>query len=119
MAMEEDQGGSFNEYFRRVLHYEQMDLDYTFCQMLYVCFSPSKLYQIAGWRKSTLHSEAKNQWARDDPAFAVMIIIGLTIAATAYAIALTQDGLWGWFKVWFYSVGLHFLMSGIVIASAT
>jgi hypothetical protein len=49
---EEDRSSSFSEYFGRVLHYEQMDLDYTFCQMLYVCFSPNRLYQIAAWRKS-------------------------------------------------------------------
>lgn len=116
---EEDRSSSFSEYFRRVLHYEQMDLDYTFCQMLYVCFSPNRLYQIAAWRKSRDYIEAKNQWARDDPAFTVLIIVGLAISATAYSLAFTQEGFWGWFKSLFYFIGIYFLLSGILAASAT
>ncbi len=46
--------GSINPYLRRAFNFSQMDLDYTFCQMIYICFKPHKLTQLTDWRKSSL-----------------------------------------------------------------
>lgn len=48
------------EYVRRAFNFPQMDIDYTFWQMLYLCFSPSRVY-----RTTKYHRQTKNQWARD------------------------------------------------------
>jgi hypothetical protein len=35
---------TLTEYLYRMVHYPQMDLDYTFYQMFHLCFSPSRAY---------------------------------------------------------------------------
>jgi len=35
---------ALTEYLYRMVHYPQMDLDYTFYQMFHLCFSPSRAY---------------------------------------------------------------------------
>ena len=56
-----------------------MDMEYTFSQMVYLCKSPSKVYTLTKYRKQT-----KNQWARDDPAFVVILLLMVTAATIAY-----------------------------------
>ena len=55
--------------------WDQMDLEFTFTQYVYLCKSPSKVYKLTSWRKQT-----KNQWARDDPAFVVILVAFVLIA---------------------------------------
>ena len=107
----------YRSYFRRARNMRQMDLNSAFCQMIYICFSPQKLVKTTEMRKSI-----KNHWARDDPAFAVMLLLGLVIASLAYAIALTQyslyrEGVFGLFKALFYSIVIHFLALGFLVSS--
>jgi hypothetical protein len=51
--------GSARDYFNKILHISQMDVDYTFFQMMYLCCSPNKLYQLTKWRKRNLHNHPK------------------------------------------------------------
>jgi len=37
---------------RMMVRYAQMDIDYTFAQMLYLCVSPRKVYQLTSYRYS-------------------------------------------------------------------
>eukprot|EP01132_Coremiostelium_polycephalum_P004557 gene4557-5678_t len=39
------------EYFRRIFHYPQMDIEYTFWIMFYLCFNPSRVYRNTSWHK--------------------------------------------------------------------
>lgn len=80
----------FRSYFRRARNIKQMDINSTFCQMLYICLSPNKLARTTEMRKSNNNLGIKHHWSRDDPAFAVMLIAGLGIASLSYAIALTK-----------------------------
>ena len=73
------------DYVRRAINYRQMDFNSSFCQMLYICLSPRRLVKLTSMRKV-----AKNQWARDDPAFVVMLILGLSVASVAFTIALSE-----------------------------
>eukprot|EP00928_Gymnodinium_smaydae_P025047 TRINITY_DN20089_c0_g1_i2.p1 TRINITY_DN20089_c0_g1~~TRINITY_DN20089_c0_g1_i2.p1 ORF type:complete len:246 (-),score=45.84 TRINITY_DN20089_c0_g1_i2:221-958(-) len=102
---------SLSEYLRRMMHYAQMDIDYTFAQMMYLCVAPRKVYQLTSYRKQT-----KNQWARDDPAFIVVLIMFLTVASISYSLAL-QLGSSGFIRVLGYFVGCHFGLSGAIIAT--
>ncbi|KAI7744401.1 hypothetical protein M8C21_014301 [Ambrosia artemisiifolia] len=69
----------FPHYLRRIIKWQQMDIEYTFWQMLHLCSSPKVVYQHTKYHKQT-----KNQWARDDPAFVVVCILLLAVSTLAY-----------------------------------
>jgi len=102
---------SFSEYMRRMIQYAQMDMSYTFAQMMYLCIAPRKVYQLTSYRKQT-----KNQWARDDPAFVVVLVVFLCVSAVAYSIALQVPGA-SMFRILVLFVGVHFVLHGVVLAS--
>jgi len=102
---------SLSEYLRRMIQYAQMDMSYTFAQMMYLCFAPRKVYQLTSYRKQT-----KNQWARDDPAFVVVLVFFLSVAAVSYSIALQVRGT-GLLRILALFVGVHFVLHGVVVAS--
>lgn len=60
------------KYLRRLLHFRHMDFEFALWQMLYLFTSPQKVYRNFHYRKQT-----KDQWARDDPAFLVLLSIWL------------------------------------------
>lgn len=60
------------KYLRRLLHFKQMDFEFAMWQMLYLFTSPQRVYRNFHYRKQT-----KDQWARDDPAFLVLLSIWL------------------------------------------
>ena len=64
------------------LQWRQMDLEFTFWQMFYICIAPKTVYKQTTYRKQT-----KNQWARADPAFVVITATLVAVAATAYCMA--------------------------------
>jgi len=94
-----------------MIQYAQMDIDYTFAQMFYLCIAPRKVYQLTSYRKQT-----KNQWARDDPAFVVVMIFFLTVAAISYSMAFQVGGA-AFIHMLFLFVGVHFLILGVFVAS--
>ncbi|KAG5625209.1 hypothetical protein H5410_010427 [Solanum commersonii] len=71
------------QYLRKIIKWQQMDIEYTFWQMLHLCTSPKVVYQHTKYHKQT-----KNQWARDDPAFIVICTLLLVIATLAYCAAI-------------------------------
>ncbi|XP_006296617.2 protein unc-50 homolog [Capsella rubella] len=101
----------FLQYFRRIVKWQQMDVEYTFWQMLNLCTSPKVVYQHTKYHKQT-----KNQWARDDPAFIVICILLLAVATVAYC--ATYDHSSSHAVVVVVSVLLsHFLITGAIIAT--
>lgn len=76
-------GFSLFEYLRRVVYFQQMDVGYTLTQMGYLLHSPSKVYKLTSWRNQT-----KNQWARDDPAFVVLLCALLAASSVLFGLAL-------------------------------
>ena len=59
---------SLAEYSRRMLSFRQMDCDYCVWQMLQLCVDPKRVY-----RTTSYHSNTKQQSARDDPAFLLVL----------------------------------------------
>jgi hypothetical protein len=49
-----------------------MDFEVALWQMLYLCISPVKVY-----RSVYYHKQTRNRWARDDPAFVVLLMLGI------------------------------------------
>lgn len=101
----------FPQYLRRIVKWQQMDIEYTFWQMLHLCTSPKVVYQHTKYHKQT-----KNQWARDDPAFVVICSLLLLVATSAYCAAYGHSAGHAVFII--ISVYLsHFLITGIVVAT--
>eukprot|EP00271_Cylindrocystis_brebissonii_P023505 TRINITY_DN9783_c0_g1_i3.p1 TRINITY_DN9783_c0_g1~~TRINITY_DN9783_c0_g1_i3.p1 ORF type:complete len:242 (+),score=34.66 TRINITY_DN9783_c0_g1_i3:304-1029(+) len=99
------------QYLRRIVKWRQMDVEYSFWQMLYLCISPKVVYQHTKYHKQT-----KNQWARDDPAFVVIVSFFIAVSAmafsTAYGRSIAQAGV-----TVLSVVLLDFLLVGIALAS--
>ncbi|WMV12825.1 hypothetical protein MTR67_006210 [Solanum verrucosum] len=99
------------QYLRKIIKWQQMDIEYTFWQMLHLCTSPKVVYQHTKYHKQT-----KNQWARDDPAFIVICTLLLVIATLAYCAAYDHSAGHAVFVV--ISVLLfHFILTGATLAT--
>ncbi|GJV08009.1 protein unc-50 [Tanacetum coccineum] len=101
----------FPQYLRRIIKWQQMDIEYTFWQMLHLCTSPKVVYQHTKYHKQT-----KNQWARDDPAFIVICILLLAVSAVAYSVAYDHSIGHTVFVV-FSATCIHFLLAGAIVAT--
>ncbi|KAI4367598.1 hypothetical protein MLD38_023319 [Melastoma candidum] len=99
------------QYLRRIIKWQQMDIEYTFWQMLQLCTSPKVVYQHTKYHKQT-----KNQWARDDPAFIVITSLLLMVATAAYCAAYDHSSGHAVFVI--ISVfTFHFFLAGIILAT--
>lgn len=65
-------GAKRYKYLRRLFRFQQMDFEFAAWQMLYLFTSPQRVYRNFHYRKQT-----KDQWARDDPAFLVLLSVWL------------------------------------------
>lgn len=101
----------FPQYLRRIVKWQQMDVEYTFWQMLHLCTSPKVVYQHTKYHKQT-----KNQWARDDPAFVVICSLLLVVATTAYCAAYDHSVSHAIFTVLSVLI-FHFLVIGVALAT--
>eukprot|EP01135_Chromosphaera_perkinsii_P012346 Nk52_evm14s2640 gene=Nk52_evmTU14s2640 len=70
-------------YLKRLccVQWRQMDFEMAAWQMLYLCIAPKKVY-----RSLYYHKQTKNQWARDDPAFLVLLAGWLLVSSIGYCI---------------------------------
>jgi hypothetical protein len=98
-------------YLRRILRYPQMDWDYTLTQMTMLLYNPSRVYKMTSWRNQT-----KNQWARDDPAFMVLLVLFMSAASLAYGLALGDARITTLIRLVALNVGL-FLGFGALLAT--
>lgn len=99
---------------RRAINYDHMDLEYTFWQMFYLCVAPARVY-----RTTKLHKQTKNQWARDDPAFVVVLACMVAMASLAYAVAFQVSSVWTYVRIVISAILFDFLLVGVVVASAS
>ncbi|XP_041991414.1 protein unc-50 homolog isoform X1 [Salvia splendens] len=101
----------FFPYLRRIVKWQQMDIEYTFWQMLNLCTSPKVVYQHTKYHKQT-----KNQWARDDPAFVVICSLLFSVALIAYCAAYDHSAGHAVFVV-ISSLFVHFFLIGAILAT--
>lgn len=102
---------AFAQYLRRIIKWQQMDIEYSFWQMLHLCTSPKVVYQHTKYHKQT-----KNQWARDDPAFVVIFCLFLIVATSAYCVAYGESFARAVLTV-LAVVVFHFLLAGSLLAT--
>lgn len=99
------------KYFRRLIHVRQMDFEFGSWQMLYLLISPQKVYRNFQYRKQT-----KDQFARDDPAFLVLLAGLLCVTSCCFGFVLglsIADTL----KLLTWIVVIDCIGSGLLIAS--
>jgi hypothetical protein len=99
------------KYFRRLIHVRQMDFEFGSWQMLYLLISPQKVYRNFQYRKQT-----KDQFARDDPAFLVLLAGLLCVTSCCFGFVLglsVPDTL----KLLTWIVVIDCIGSGLLIAT--
>ncbi|CAB3401600.1 unnamed protein product [Caenorhabditis bovis] len=100
-----------SRFTRRLIHISQMDFEFAAWQMLYLLIQPSKVFKNFLYRKRT-----KDQFARDDPAFLVLLSLSLLFSSMFYAYALGLEKL-GFVKFFLWSVFIDCIGVGIAIAT--
>lgn len=100
------------KFLRRLVKFRQMDFEYAFWQMLYLFISPQKVYRNFGYRKQT-----KDQWARDDPAFLVLVAFWLIVSSIGFAIVLKLHFV-AFLKFLLWVVFVDYIGVGLLLASA-
>ena len=98
-------------YFGRLLNIKQMDWDYTFSQMMYLVVHPGNVYTLSQYRHRT-----KNQWARDDPAFLLVLTFFILVSSIAYGVAFSATTFADVLILSFYGL-VSFIGSGMAIAT--
>ncbi|VDL28974.1 unnamed protein product [Hymenolepis diminuta] len=99
------------KYFSRFYKFRQMDFEYASWQMVNIFVSPQKLY-----RNFSYHHSTRNQWARDDPAFMILLIPWMFISTTIYS-AVLGHSFFGWLKLLSWSIIVECIISGLIVAS--
>ncbi|ESO93914.1 hypothetical protein LOTGIDRAFT_153387 [Lottia gigantea] len=99
------------KYFKRLLKFKQMDFEYAFWQMIYLFVSPQKVYRNFQYRKHT-----KDQWARDDPAFLVLLSFWLVVSSIGFAVVLRLH-FFAFVKFIIWVIFVDCIGVGIVIAT--
>ena len=74
------------EYILRMFSFRQMDFDFAASQIVDLLLRPSELVKTTRIRK-----QIKNQWARDDPAFVILLGGVILLSTLSYAVAF---GAW-------------------------
>ncbi|KAI1731861.1 UNC-50 family domain-containing protein [Ditylenchus destructor] len=100
-----------SRYFRRLVHIRQMDFEFAAWQMLYLLIHPQKVYRNFMYRKRT-----KDQWARDDPAFLVLLAASLLGSSVLFALALGLP-FSGFITFFLWAVFIDCIMIGLIVAT--
>jgi len=100
------------KYLRRIFHFRHMDFDFALWQMLYLFYKPQQVYRNFQYRKET-----KAQFARDDPAFLVLLAAWLIISSAGFSLVLGIH-FWGFLKFLLYVIFVDMVGVGLVIATA-
>ncbi|XP_012235885.1 protein unc-50 homolog [Linepithema humile] len=99
------------KYLRKLLKFEQMDFEFALWQMIFLFVAPQKVYRNFQNRKQT-----KSQFARDDPAFLVLVTCCLCISTIGFAVVLNLK-FFQFVKLLFYMVFIDYIAAGLLIAT--
>jgi len=101
------------KFFKRMVKFRQMDFEVAIEQMIYLLIAPKTVY-----RKVYYHRQTKGQWARDDPAFFVLICFFISLASLAFSLVFSVSVPHA-FRLLFSFLFIHFIIPGLVIATFT
>ncbi|KAF9584806.1 Protein unc-50 [Lunasporangiospora selenospora] len=98
-------------FLRRLFRFPHMDFQFALWQMAYLCITPRIVY-----RNIHYHKQTKNQWARDDPAFMVILSGILCVSAIAWGLVYGH-GMMGILRMVLFMVFVDFLVVGVIVAT--
>jgi len=98
------------KYLKRIFKWRHMDFEFALWQMVYLCCAPRRVY-----RNFHYHKETKHQWARDDPAFLVLLSFWLFVSSLIFAVSL-HLGIIGFIKFLLWVIFVDCIGVGLVIA---
>ncbi|EAA08030.4 protein unc-50 homolog [Anopheles arabiensis] len=99
------------KYLRRFIKFDQMDFEYAMWQMVYLFIAPKKVYRNFNYRKQT-----KSQFARDDPAFLVLLVGCLCVTSIGFAWVLSL-GFLQTILFTLYVVFVDCIFCGMIVAT--
>ncbi|XP_012527146.1 protein unc-50 homolog [Monomorium pharaonis] len=99
------------KYLRKLLMFDQMDFEFAIWQMIFLFIAPQKVYRNFRNRKQT-----KSQFARDDPAFLVLVTCCLCVSTIICGIVLSL-GFFQFVKLLFYFIFIDYLAIGLLITT--
>jgi len=88
-----------------------MDFEFALWQMIYLFISPQKVYRNFNYRKQT-----KAQFARDDPAFLVLLVVCLCLTSLGFGWVLDLT-FWQSISFIFYVVFVDCIFAGVIVAT--
>jgi len=100
------------KYLRRLWNFRQMDFEFALWQMLYLFYKPQQVYRNFQYRKET-----KAQFARDDPAFLVLLSGWLIVSSAGFSMVLGIHFV-GFLKFLLYVIFVDLIGVGLVISTS-
>lgn len=97
-------------YVKRIFKFSHMDFEFAIWQMVYLFCAPKKVY-----RNFSYHQETKRQWARDDPAFLVLLSFWLFVSSIVFAVALHLSTV-GFIKLFLWVIFVDCIGFGLLVA---
>ncbi|KAI7895807.1 UNC-50-like protein [Mucor mucedo] len=97
----------------RLVRFPQLDFEFALWQMAYLVIAPRRVY-----RNIYYHKQTKNQWARDDPAFLVLLASLLCVSALAWGVVFGL-GMVGILRAMLFMVVVDFVLVGSLVATLT
>lgn len=99
------------KYLRRMFMFNQMDFEFAAWQMVYLFVAPQKVFRNFNYRKHT-----KSQFARDDPAFLVLLCVWLFLSSICFALGIGLS--WGQIVLFIlYVVFVDFIGAGVLVST--
>jgi len=99
------------KFFRRLTSFHQMDFESAAWQAIYLFISPQTVYRDFSFRKHT-----KAQFARDDPAFLVLLGIFLLVSCAGFGLVLRMTFL-EYITLVLYVVFVDCVITGVIMCS--
>ena len=100
------------EYIERMMRYRQMDFEYAMWLMANLVISPRTAF-----RSTLYHSRTTGQWARDDPAFVVLLLYLLLIASVSWSFAFAWRTPLEVLGLFAYVACVDFLLLGLSLST--
>lgn len=100
------------DFLYRMRHASQMDWDYALWQMLHLPLDARRVFRTSGY-----HHDTKGQWARDDPAFLVLLMCFIAVASLAFALAFFADTPATVVRILVWTVVVDLLATGAAAAT--
>jgi len=98
-------------YLRRLLKADQLDWEQAACTMLWLFVAPRRVFRSCVYRKQT-----KAQFARDDPAFVLLLCFWLGVTSLGFSLVLSL-GVLDTVLFLVYTVAVDTLLCGCVAAT--